>query len=153
MITGVEIDMVVYDSVKALALYELVFGVERVEATAYDRGLNEAVFTLYGTRFHLLDENAEYQLFAPKEGEGKPFWLNVLVPDIKATFEKAQQNGFTAVQPLTEMPEMGVSNAILADPFGYVWMLHQIHREVSFEERTEYWDEKLKKDGTDDSGN
>ncbi|MGV8082853.1 MAG: hypothetical protein AB2L09_04350 [Coriobacteriia bacterium] len=45
---------------------------------------------------------------------------------------------------LNEMPEMGASNAVLSDPFGYVWMLHQLHRVVSFEERTKIWDEKLK---------
>ena len=141
---GVEIDMVVGDSVKALELYERVFGAERVEVTAYENGLNEAVFTIFGTRFHLLDENAEYQLFAPKDGERKPMWLNVLVPDIKATFEKAMESGFNVIQPITEMPEMGVSNAVCTDPYGYMWMLHQIHREVSFEERTKIWDEKLK---------
>ena len=141
---GVEIDMVVCDSVKALELYERVFGAERVEVTAYENGLNEAVFTIFGTRFHLLDENAEYRLFAPKDGERKPMWLNVLVPDIKATFEKAIESGFNEIQPITEMPEMGVSNAVCTDPLGYMWMLHQIHREVSFEERTKIWDEKLK---------
>jgi uncharacterized glyoxalase superfamily protein PhnB len=142
--TGVEIDMVVSDSVKAFELYKRVFGAERVEVTAYEKGLNEAIFTIYGTRFHLLDENPEYQLFAPKEGERKPMWMNVLVPDIKATFEKAVESGFNEIQPVTEIPEMGVSNAVCSDPFGYVWMLHQIHREVSFEERTKMWDEKLK---------
>jgi len=140
---GVEINMVVSDSVKALELYERVFDAERVEVTAYEQGLNEAVFTIFGTRFHLLDENAEYQLFAPKDGERKPMWLNVVVPDIKATFEKAIESGFTEIQPITEMPEMGVSNAVCTDPFGYVWMFHQIHRHVSFEERTKIWDEKL----------
>ena len=141
---GVEIDMVVSDSVKALELYERVFEVERVEVTAYEKGLNEAVFLLYGTRFHLLDENPEYGLYAPKEDESKPIWMNVLVPDIKATFEKAIKSGFKEDQPITEIKEMGVSNAMCTDPFGYVWMLTQIHREVSFEERTKIWDEKLK---------
>jgi hypothetical protein len=62
-------------------------------------------------------------------------WLNVLVPDIKATFEKAIESGFNEIQPVTELSEMGVSNAVCIDPFGYIWMLHQVHREVSFEER------------------
>lgn len=141
---GVEIDMVVIDSVKAFELYEQVFGAQRIEVTAYERGRNEAVFTIFGTRFHLLDENAQYQLLAPKEGERKPMWLNVLVPDIKATFAKAIESGFTAIQPVTEMPAMGASNALCIDPFGYVWMLHQIHREVSFEERKKILEEKIK---------
>lgn len=143
---GVEIDMMVPDSIKALELYEAIFAVERVEVTAYERGLNEAIFTLFGTRFHLLDENPEYGLVAPKENEGKPMWINVLVPDIQAVYKKAIENGCTSFQPVTEMTEMGVSNAIFSDPFGFVWTLHQIHREVSFEERTKYFDAKLKSD-------
>lgn len=64
------------------------------------------------------------------------------MPDIKAVFGKAVKYGCAEVQPATEMPEMGASNAIVTDPFGYIWMLHQIHREVSFEERTKIWDVK-----------
>lgn len=135
---GVEIDMVVKDSLSALALYEAVFGAERVEATSYAVGMNEAVFTLYGSRFHLLDENPEYGLVAPKEVEGKPMWLNVLVEDIQSTYDRAKENGFAEIQPLTNIPEMGITNAVLVDPYGYVWMLHQIHEIVSFEDRLEY---------------
>lgn len=136
--TGVEIDMVVTDSLKALELYEKIYEVERVEVTDYPKGTNEAVFTIYDTRFHLLDENPEYQLIAPKPGQPQSVWYNVLVPDILAVYDKAM----TAIQQVTEMPEMGAANAMFADPFGYVWMLHQIHREVSFEDRCRVMEEK-----------
>ena len=46
---GVEVNFVVQDSIKALALYESIFEVRRVEVTEYPRGNNEAVFTIYGT--------------------------------------------------------------------------------------------------------
>lgn len=97
---GVEIDMVVTDSLAALELYEQIFEVERLEVTNYDKGLNEAVFSMYGTRFHLLDENPEYRLIAPKEGDPKPMWINILVPDIAATYQKAMAAGCTEIQPL-----------------------------------------------------
>ena len=58
--TGVEIDMVVEDSLSALELYEKIFDVERVEVTTFPKGQNEAVFTLYGVRFHMLDENPDF---------------------------------------------------------------------------------------------
>jgi D-galactarolactone isomerase len=51
---GVEIDMVVTDCLKALDLYEKIFDIKRVEVTAFPRGENEAIFTLYGVRFHML---------------------------------------------------------------------------------------------------
>lgn len=140
--TGVEIDMVVTDSLKALELYEKIYEVERVEVTDYPKGTNEAVFTIYDTRFHLLDENPEYQLIAPKPGQPQSVWYNVLVPDILAVYDKAMTAGCTTIQQVTEMPEMGSANAMFADPFGYVWMLHQIHREVSFEDRCRVMEEK-----------
>ncbi|MDO7789077.1 VOC family protein [Desulforamulus aquiferis] len=139
---GVEIDMVVTDSLKALELYERVFDIERVEVTAFPKGENEVIFTLYGVRFHMLDENPKFYLKAPKPDEPKAIWFNILVPDIKDTYSKAISLGCTELQPVTELPDYGVSNAIFIDSFGYQWMLHQLHKEVSFEERTRLWEEK-----------
>jgi uncharacterized glyoxalase superfamily protein PhnB len=141
---GVEIDMVVVNSLEALNLYERIFDTERVEVSDYEQGLNEAIFTMYGTRFHLLDENPAYQLNAPKEGNTISMWMNVLVPDINVTFEKAISAGCAVIQPVTELTDFGVSNAVFSDTFGYVWMLHQMHRVVSYEERKRIFDERLK---------
>jgi len=41
---GVEIDMVVTDSLKALELYEKIFDIERVEVTHFPKGENEVYF-------------------------------------------------------------------------------------------------------------
>lgn len=141
---GVEIDLVVRDSLAALELYEKIFDVERVEVTNFPAGQNEAVFTIYGVRFHLLDANPEFGMVAPGEEGIQSVWFNVLVPDINATFAKAMAAGCREVQPVTELPEYGVSNASFFDPFGFHWLLHQIHREVSFEERIKIWEEKQK---------
>jgi uncharacterized glyoxalase superfamily protein PhnB len=144
MKTGVEIDMIVSDSLAALDLYESIFDLERVEVTSLAKGLNEAVFTIYGVRFHMLDANPEYQMFAPAPGAGNPVWFNVVVPDIQAVWEKAVKAGCTVVQPVTLMEEIGVSNAMFSDSFGYLWMLHQIHREVSFENRVRLMEEQMR---------
>ncbi|KPU44972.1 glyoxalase-like domain protein [Oxobacter pfennigii] len=140
--TGVEIDMVVTDSIKALELYEKIFEVERVEVTAFPKGQNEAVFTIYGVRFHMLDENPEFQLIAPKPDNPQSIWFNILVPDIKETYNKAMGAGCIEVQPVTEMADYGVANAIFSDEFGYLWMLHQIHKVVSFEDRVKLWEDR-----------
>ena len=137
MITGVEIDFVVKDSKVALEQYSSIFEVVIVEATDFKVGNNEAVFTIYGTRFHILDENPEYQLFAPKEDSNQSFWFNVVVTSIQVVFDKAVAAGATIIQPITKIEEMGISNAMFLDSFGYVWMLHEIHQEVSFEDRVE----------------
>jgi len=141
-LVGVEIDLVVNNSLKALELYEKIFDIERVEVTDFSQGENEVVFTLYGVRFHMLDENPKFGLKAPNMDDPKTIWFNILVPDIKEAYSKAINLGCTEVQPVTEMPDYGVSNATFNDPFGYHWMLHQIHKEVSFEERVQLWEEK-----------
>ncbi|KKB35337.1 transcriptional regulator, MerR family [Bacillus thermotolerans] len=144
MMVGVEIDMVVKDSLEALDIYEKLFDIERVEVSNLPRGENEVVFTLYGVRFHMLDENPEFHLIAPNPDDPKTIWVNVTVPDIKETYTKAMDLGCTEVQPVTELPDYGVSNAIFMDPFGYIWMLHQVHKVVSHEERIRLWEEKKK---------
>ena len=134
--TGVEIDLVVRDSLAALALYEHIFEVERIEVSTFPKGSNEAVFSIYGARIHLLDENPAYGLTAPQPGQQLPMWLNIMVPDIQAAWDKAMAQGCKAIQRVHRMEEMGVSNAVFADPDGYAWMLHEMHRIVSHEERT-----------------
>ncbi|MDF2686951.1 MAG: hypothetical protein K0S55_2134 [Clostridia bacterium] len=139
---GTEIDMVVTDSLKALELYEKVFDIERVEVSNFPKGENEVIFTLYGVRFHMLDETPKFGLKAPNPDEPKSIWFNILVPDIKETFSKAIKAGCTELQPVIELPDYGLSNAIFNDTFGYQWMLHQIYKVVSYEERTQLWEEK-----------
>ena len=135
MTTGVEIDFVVTDSAEALKLYERIFEVERIEVTELQKGQNEAVFTIYGTRFHMLDENADFGMAAPKPDAQPTVWFNMLVPDIRKTHDKALEAGCTEVSPVTGIEALGASNSMFMDKFGYLWMLHQIHREVSYEER------------------
>lgn len=132
---AVEFDFVVKDSLKALELYEKIFPVKRVEVSDFKPGTNEVVFTIFEARFHMLDENPEYYLVAPKEGHPQSFWFNIMVNDIDKTYQAAMENGCSEIQGVTRMEEFGISNAQFLDPFGYVWMLHEIHREVSYEER------------------
>jgi PhnB protein len=93
---------------------------------------------MYGTRFHLLDENEAYMLKAPKAGDFQSMWINVLVPDIEETFKKAIAAGCSEIQPVTEVKDFGVSNAMFCDPFGYQWML-------SFEERMRIFEDNMKR--------
>ena|SRR5690554_2947325 len=144
MITGTEIDFVVKNSVKALELYKKIFDVEVVEVTNYPEGTNEAVFNLYGTRFHMLDENPEYGLKAPDKDHPNTIWFNIAVEDIEKTHKAALENGCTEIQGITNMMDGAVSNSIFVDSFGYMWMLHQIHKNLSFEERIEIIEEEMK---------
>lgn len=140
---GLEVDMIVKDSLKALELYERIFEVERIEVTNLPQGQNEAVFMIYGNRFHLLDENPELHMFAPAPDHPLSIWFTVVIPDTQKLYDKALTVGCTTIQPVTEMPEMGIKNAMVADPFGYTWMMLQIQQEVSFEDRCRIMEEQL----------
>lgn len=140
----IELDMIVTDSLVALRTYRSVFDVAVIQETSFDPGLNEAIFSIYGLTIHLLDENPDYQLAAPKENQIFPFWINVTVSDINITFNKALNAGFTEIQPITNIPDFGVSNAVLQDPFGYQWMLHEVHEEKSQEELEKMMKETFK---------
>jgi uncharacterized glyoxalase superfamily protein PhnB len=134
-VTGVELDMIVPDSLEALKLYESIFDLRRIEVTDFPKGQNEVIFSIYDAHFHMLDENPEFQMIAPKPGDPKPNWYNVTVPDISAAYAKALGAGCAEIQPITEYETHGVKNSMFSDPFGYIWMLHEVVREVSFEER------------------
>jgi len=140
---GVEIDMIVPDSLQAMKLYERIFEVKRIEVTDFPKGQNEVVFSIYDTRFHMLDENSEYQMVAPKPGDPKPIWYTILVPDIEQTHVNALDAGCAEIQPITEVETHGVKNSMFSDPFGYIWMLHEMVREVSFEERIRAYQENM----------
>lgn len=144
MIKGTEIDFVVKNSLKALELYKEIFDIEVVEATEYPQGSNEAVFTLYNTRFHMLDENPEYGLKAPDKEHPNTVWFNISVEDIETTHATALKNGCTEIQGITKMMEGAVSNSLFVDPFGYMWMLHQIYQDLSFEERIKIIEGEMK---------
>jgi len=145
MKTYVEINMIVKDSLDAFKLYEKVFKAEKIEATSYEKGLNEVVFSIFHTRFHLLDENKEYGLYAPTKDKTNTMWCNLLVEDIESIFNKSKKEGFYIIQPLTELEKFGIINAIITDPFDYQWMLHQTVKEVSFKERCKILEEHMKK--------
>ena len=136
----IEIDFVVKDSLAALKCYERIFDVERIEVTDLKTGENEVVFSIHGTKFHLLDENPAFHLEAPDSDCPISMWINVTVPDIKGTYKKAIEAGCVEVQPVVELAGYSVSNASFMDPYGYHWMLHQVHEVVSREERLKLWE-------------
>ena len=137
----IEIDFVVKDSLAALKCYERIFDVERIEVTDLKTGENEVVFSIHGTKFHLLDENPDFHLKAPDSDRPISMWINVTVPDIKGTYKKAIEAGCVEVQPVVELAGYSVSNASFMDPYGYHWMLHQVHEVVSREERLKLWED------------
>lgn len=125
-ITGAEVNMVVKDSLEALKEYKSVFDLEVLEETNLSLGENEAVFLLHGMRFHLLDENIDLSLIAPVKGELRSIWFNIVVRNIENTYQKAVDANWGTIQEITDLPNYGLSNAIVTDNFGYTWLLHEV---------------------------
>ena len=142
---GVEINMIVKDSLIASKLYEKAFKAEIIEATSYEKGLNEVIFKIFDTQFHLLDENKEYGLYAPTKDKTNSMWCNLFVEDIEAIFNRCEEERFQIIQPITKLEEFGIINAIVSDPFSYQWMFHQVIKDISFQERCEIMEEMMKK--------
>lgn len=138
-----ELDFIVPDTLEAITLYQSVFDVTEVDATQYEKGLNEVRFNLHGLMMHILDENPAYNMYAPKKDQLFPIWVNVTVSDINETLKKAEDGNFTIIQPLTDIPEFGVKNAVIKDPFGYQWMLHEVYQNKTKEELDKVMDEKF----------
>ena len=69
------------------------------------------VFNILGVQFHMLDENKEYGLYAPQNKQNS-MWCNLLFEDIENIFNKCKEKGFSVIQPLTELKEFGVINAM-----------------------------------------
>lgn len=125
--TGIEITMIVSNSIEALDLYKNIFDIEIIECTNLEKGLNEAIFNLYGTKFHMLDENLEYMLIAPKEDDNESISFNVTVENIEQTFKKVLESECTVYQEIKKIDKLNISNAIFSDKFGYIWLLHEVH--------------------------
>ena len=137
--------MVVIDSIAALKLYEQIFDIDpnRNEVSDFGIGFSEVVFNIYDGRFHLLDENPNNLLTARQPTDPYTSWTNVAVPDIATTYAKALAAGCLEIAPINDAPALGIKSAIFVDPFGYMWMLHQVDRVVSHEERMEIFKKSL----------
>ena len=138
-ITGTEINFITKNCIEALKTYKNIFGnaLEVVEESDFGLGKSEAIFNLYGTRFHMLDPNPDFGMIAPSDDHMNTIWFNIAVENIEETYKKAMENGCIEIQPITKMENMGISNAMFKDSYNYVWLLHEIHEVKSHEERVE----------------
>ncbi|MCL2168861.1 MAG: VOC family protein [Defluviitaleaceae bacterium] len=125
MITGVELSLVVHDSVIALELYKQIFEVDNAQVTEFEGEAPEAVFHIYNGRYRLVKQKAKYRWYPPIQGANRPMWVNVSVLDIQKTFDAALAAGCDSVRPVTEIPGIGLKIATFEDPIGHMWMLQE----------------------------
>lgn len=137
---GLTIAYVVQDVANSLETYAGIFPINVLSQTPDH---SESVFSLFETRFQLFAENEAEGLLAPGEGEGMPFWFNLVVPDLPEVWKKAMSLDCQMIQAPIYMEQMGITNAMFADLEGYVWMLHEVHEVISFDERVDYFEQEM----------
>lgn len=133
------LNMVVADAMEAMEFYEKVFDVKRGDVFHFPdkKGENEANITVGNVELRLIDENASYSCYPPKKGEVDSIWLQIIVADTDAVLKKAVENGAVVGQEPSEF--MGTRYAEITDPYGYTWTINQIIREISYEERYQFY--------------
>ncbi|MBZ6526946.1 VOC family protein [Aerococcaceae bacterium DSM 111021] len=131
------LNLVVSSATKALTFYEKVFDGVRLDVYEFTEAIanNEANVRVGNVDLRLIDENAAFECFPPKQGEVDSIWLQMEVEDVEVTLKKAIDNG----AKVTQEPDvfMGTKHAEIVDPFGYTWTINQVIEVISFEERYE----------------
>lgn len=129
------LNLVVADALKALQFYERVLDATRGDIYAFFNHSqeNEVNLIVGNVALRLIDANSIYDCFSPKMGQADSFWLQLMVEDVDLILARAERHGATEIQTASEF--MGVRHAQFTDPFGYTWTIHQVLKEISFQER------------------
>jgi PhnB protein len=82
------------------------------------------------TTLMISDEYADFGALAPETIGGSPVKMHVYVGDVDTAFAHALTCGATEIRPVKDQ-FFGGRSGVLADPFGYQWVLARKEGEVS----------------------
>lgn len=122
---GIEIDMVVKNSIEAMKKYENIFDAKILSSIDLGEGGSTAVFKIGETTFRAIDENEENNFISPKKNGSRSVWMNIKLDNIEETCKKALEDGFTIVEPVSRASGTNFFNAVIEDSYGYIWILNQ----------------------------
>jgi PhnB protein len=90
------------------------------------------------TTMMISDEYPDYDALGPEARGGSPVKMHIYVDDVDATFAHALTLGATELRPIKDQFHGGRSG-MLADPFGYHWVIARRAGEVSPQEMQRRW--------------
>ena len=129
--------LVVRGAVKAIDWYKEVFGATEHLRMPYPEKpdmLMHAEIQIRGHYLMLGDENPQFNCLSPLSLNGpSPASVMIYVPDVDATFAKAQAAGAKVVMPPADM-FWGDRYGKFSDPFGHQWAVATHTRDLSPEE-------------------
>jgi PhnB protein len=115
----------------AIDFYKQAFGAEELmRLPGPDGRLMHGAVRINGATVMLTDENRQWGALGPKTLGGSPVTLNLTVPNVDASFERAVRAGATAVMPVADQ-FWGDRYGIVRDPFGHSWALLTPIRQMS----------------------
>lgn len=133
------LNMVVSDAIEACKLYEKVFEGKSFDIFEFPNrpNSNEVSVVIGDFTIRLIDENPEFECFSPTRNESCPIWFEVNVEDLDRTYKRVLENGMTTVQEINNHMEKRFAE--VKDVYGYTWVITQVLREISYEERMEFY--------------
>jgi PhnB protein len=135
----VTVYLTVKDAARAIDFYREAFGaVEAYRLTEPGGRLGHAEITIGNTRLMLADEYPDFGALSPQTIGGSPVKLHVQVPDADAAIARAVAAGATILRP-AKNEFYGFRSGMVADPFGFSWLLATQIEEVSPEEMQKRW--------------
>jgi PhnB protein len=106
-----------------VSFYEKAFGAVELRRFTNDDGTIHVVeLSIDGMLFHLHEEKAGANLFAPDKLNGTTVLIGLFVKDVDEVMSKAIDAGASLVSP-AESYDYGYRQGEIKDPFGHVWMI------------------------------
>jgi PhnB protein len=126
--------LVFSDASRAIEFYKRAFGaVERFRLSEPSGKIGHAEIMIGGSVIKLSDEYPEYGSRSPGSIGGSPVRLHLYVTDVDAVTARAIEAGAKVVRPVQNQ-FYGDRTGVLADPFGYSWVIATHKEDVPPEE-------------------
>lgn len=122
------------NSARAIEFYVRAFGaVERYRLTEPGGKVGHAEIRIGDSNLMLADEYPDFGHLSAQTLGGSPITLHLYVEDVDAVVSRAVDAGATLLRPVKDEFH-GNRGGVVADPFGYHWMVTTQIEEVSPEE-------------------
>ncbi|HXT86453.1 MAG TPA: VOC family protein [Verrucomicrobiae bacterium] len=131
------------NAARALQFYQEIFGAEEtMRLTDPGKRIGHAEMLIGNARIMLSDEFPEYGAISPETLGGSTVKINLMVPDVDTTVNRAVDAGAKIVRPVQDQ-FYGERSGQIADPFGYTWIIATHKEDVTPAEMQKRWNDVL----------
>ncbi|MDH3623599.1 MAG: VOC family protein [Myxococcales bacterium] len=121
--------LIVSSSADAIAFYEKVFGAKELERYTSPEGLVvHAAISIRGAVVSLADAHDDW--YPSQRPEGSPVLMTLMCDDPDSVADRAEQHGAKILIPVADQ-FYGHREGRIRDPFGHLWILSRITKEMT----------------------